>query len=123
MINNILTTHKKEIEKAILIRLVEERLLSLFSEGALNGTVHTAVGQEFTGLFISKYFYKEDFVSFSHRGHGHYLVRFGNVTGVIYEIIGKECGLSGGFGGSQHIVEEGIYHPQLPFKIINLFRK
>lgn len=119
MINNILTTYKKEIEKAILIRLVEERLLSLFSEGLLNGTVHTAVGQEFTGVFISKHLQPSDFVTSNHRGHGHYLARFGNVRGLISEIMGKEEGVSGGFGGSQHIVDEnylsnGIQGGMLP---------
>jgi 2-oxoisovalerate dehydrogenase E1 component len=119
MINNILTTHKKEIKKAILIRLVEERLLSLFSEGALNGTVHTAVGQEFTGVFISKYLKPNDFVTSNHRGHGHYLAKFGNVRGLISEIMGKDEGVSGGFGGSQHIVDEnylsnGIQGGMLP---------
>lgn len=106
MINNVLTTYKKEVKKAILIRLVEERLLSLFSEGALNGTVHTAVGQEFTGVFISKYLRPNDFVTSNHRGHGHYLARFANIKGLISEIMGKNDGLSGGFGGSQHIFDE-----------------
>jgi len=63
MSNNLLTLFKKEIQGAALIRLVEERLLSLFSEGALNGTVHTAVGQEFTGVFISKYLQQGDFIT------------------------------------------------------------
>jgi 2-oxoisovalerate dehydrogenase E1 component len=111
--------YKNEINKAILIRLVEERLLSLFSEGLLNGTVHTAVGQEFTGIFISKYLQSSDFVTSNHRGHGHYLARFGNIRGLISEIMGKNEGLSGGFGGSQHIVDEnylsnGIQGGMLP---------
>jgi 2-oxoisovalerate dehydrogenase E1 component len=111
--------YKNEIQKAILIRLVEERLLSLFSEGLLNGTVHTAVGQEFTGVFISKYLHPNDFVTSNHRGHGHYLARFDNVRGLISEIMGKNEGVSGGFGGSQHIVDEnylsnGIQGGMLP---------
>lgn len=119
MINNILNSYKKEIEKAILIRLVEERLLSLYSEGVLNGTVHTAVGQEFAGVFISKYLHPSDFVTSNHRGHGHYLARFGNFRGLISEIMGKNEGLSGGFGGSQHIADEnylsnGIQGGMLP---------
>jgi 2-oxoisovalerate dehydrogenase E1 component len=116
---DIFNIYKKEIEKAILIRLVEERLLTLFSEGALNGTVHTAVGQEFTGVFISKYLQQDDFITSNHRGHGHYLARFGNIRGLISEIMGKESGVSGGFGGSQHIVDEnylsnGIQGGMLP---------
>jgi 2-oxoisovalerate dehydrogenase E1 component len=111
--------YKNEIKKAILIRLVEERLLTLFSEGELNGTVHTAVGQEFTGIFISKYLQSSDFVTSNHRGHGHYLARFGNIRGLISEIMGKNEGVSGGFGGSQHIVDKnylsnGIQGGMLP---------
>lgn len=108
-----------EIKEALKIRLVEEKLLNLFTEGKLNGTVHTAVGQEFTGVFISKYLQKDDFITSNHRGHGHYLARFGNISGLISEIMGKESGLSGGFGGSQHIVDEnylsnGIQGGMLP---------
>lgn len=116
---DIINFYNDEIKKAILIRLVEERLLSLFSEGVLNGTVHTAVGQEFTGVFISKYLQQGDFITSNHRGHGHYLARFGNIKGLISEIMGKESGVSGGFGGSQHIVDEnylsnGIQGGMLP---------
>ncbi len=119
MKDNLLTLFETEIHNALLIRLVEERLLSLFSEGLLNGTVHTAVGQEFTGVFVSKYLQQGDFITSNHRGHGHYLARFGNVKGLISEIMGKESGVSGGFGGSQHIVDEnylsnGIQGGMLP---------
>ncbi len=119
MTNNLLTLFKKEIQDATLIRLVEERLLSLFSEGLLNGTVHTAVGQEFTGVFVSKYLRQGDFITSNHRGHGHYLARFGNIRGLISEIMGKASGVSGGFGGSQHIVDDnylsnGIQGGMLP---------
>ncbi|MDA9320121.1 thiamine pyrophosphate-dependent enzyme, partial [bacterium] len=108
-----------EIKKAIEIRLVEERLLTLFSEGELNGTVHTAVGQEFIGVFISKYLNNGDFITSNHRGHGHYLARFGNIKGLLAEIMGKEDGISGGYGGSQHFVDtdylsNGIQGGMLP---------
>jgi len=53
---------KNEIELAIKIRMVENKLLKLFSEGLLSGTVHTCVGQELVGVFISKYLQKQDFI-------------------------------------------------------------
>lgn len=118
-----------EIKSSITIRLVEERLLSLFTEGFLNGTVHTAVGQEFVGVFISKYLNSSDFVTSNHRGHGHYLARFGNIRGLIAEIMGKNEGVSGGFGGSQHIVDEnylsnGIQGGMLPIAAgVSFFHK
>ena len=54
--------YSDEIKKAILIRTVEEKLLELFSQGKLNGTVHTCVGQELSGIFISKYLEKKDHI-------------------------------------------------------------
>ena len=44
----------KEYEQAFLIRAFEQKLLSLFSEGKLFGTVHTCIGQEFTGVAVSR---------------------------------------------------------------------
>ena len=63
----------EEIKKAITIREVENSFLKLFSQGKLSGTVHTCVGQEFTGVFISKYLNEDDHVVSNHRGHGHYI--------------------------------------------------
>lgn len=97
-----------EYRKAVTIRLVEEKLLNLYAEGELNGTVHTAVGQEFVGVFVSNYLRQDDFVTSNHRGHGHYLARFGNIRGLIAEIMGKREGISGGYGGSQHLVDENF---------------
>ncbi len=90
--------------ESIKIRLVEETLLNLFKEGKLNGTVHTCVGQEFTGVAISEFLVEGDFVVSNHRGHGHYIARTGDVFGLISELMGKKCGTSGGFGGSQHLI-------------------
>ena len=64
---------RKEIEKATLIREVENSFLNLFSQGKLNGTVHTCIGQEFTGVFVSKYLTEDDHVVTNHRGYGHYI--------------------------------------------------
>ena len=100
------SNYKEEIKKGILIRCVEEKLLELFKDGHLNGTVHTCVGQELIGVFISKYLNKYDHIVSNHRGHGHYLARFGDIKGLIAEVMGKADGCSGGKGGSQHMVNE-----------------
>ena len=98
--------YELEIKKAIKIREVEYALLNLFNEGKLNGTVHTCIGQEFTGVFISKFLKSSDHVVSNHRGHGHYLSRHDNIKGLMSELMGKKSGCSGGIGGSQHIVDE-----------------
>ncbi|MDA9656640.1 thiamine pyrophosphate-dependent enzyme [Candidatus Marinimicrobia bacterium] len=116
---NKFLTYKKEIKDGILIRAVEEKLLELFSEGKLNGTVHTCVGQELTGVFVSKYLIDEDHIVSNHRGHGHYLSKFKDIQGLIGEVMGKKSGCSGGYGGSQHLVNKnylsnGIQGGMLP---------
>jgi 2-oxoisovalerate dehydrogenase E1 component len=98
-----LEKHKEIIEKALLIRFTEERILKLFSEGKINGTVHTCVGQELIGASISKYLDPDDFVVSNHRGHGHFLAKTGDVKGLISEIMGKVTGICSGIGGSQHL--------------------
>lgn len=118
-LKTLLQKYNSEIKTAFKIRLVEERLLKLFAEGRLNGTVHTAVGQEFTGVFISKFLTSDDFITSNHRGHGHYISRTNDVKGLIAELMGKEIGVSGGMGGSQHLVSEnylsnGIQGGMLP---------
>lgn len=99
---------KSEIKKAILIREVENSFLNLFGQGKLNGTVHTCVGQEFTGVFVSKYLTENDHVVTNHRGHGHYISKTDDVKGLIAELLGKEIGCSGGMGGSQHLYNKNF---------------
>lgn len=98
-----------EIKQALLIRKAEEKLLELYGEGKLNGTVHTCLGQELTGVAVSKYLEKRDFVVSNHRGHGHYISRTGDLKGLFAEVMGKSRGCSGGIGGSQHFFNENYY--------------
>jgi len=95
--------------KALLIRSIEQRLLSLFAEGKLFGTVHTCIGQEFTGIAVAKALLDGDFIFSNHRCHGHYIARTDDVEGLIAEIMGKSTGICGGRGGSQHICASRVF--------------
>ena len=97
-----------EIKKAIVIREVENSFLTLFGQGKLNGTVHTCIGQEFTGVFVSKYLTEDDHMVTNHRGHGHYISKTGDIKGLVAELLGKEIGCSGGMGGSQHLYNKNF---------------
>ena len=92
-------------ELAALIREVEERLLRLFADGKLFGTVHTCVGQELVGIGIARGLRSGDVMFSNHRCHGHFLARTGNVKGLVAEIMGKSSGVCGGRGGSQHLCD------------------
>ena len=97
------------IENALISRFVEERLLSLFSEGRLNGTVHTCIGEEFSGAVIARHLVDGDTIFSNHRCHGHFLSRNHDIHGLIAELMGRQTGVSGGLGGSQHLYKDGFY--------------
>lgn len=104
-----LETEKRILYKALLTRRVEERLLNLYKQAELHGTIHTCIGQEFTGAVISEFIRKEDSVFSNHRCHGHYLSITNDVAGLMAEVYGKKTGASGGKGGSQHLCKENFY--------------
>lgn len=97
------------IRKALLSRRVEENLLKLFIENKLFGTVHTCVGQEFSGAVISEFLNSGDAIFSNHRCHGHFLSITNDPAGLIAEVMGKETGVCKGRGGSQHICKDNFY--------------
>jgi TPP-dependent pyruvate/acetoin dehydrogenase alpha subunit len=101
----------KEIfyKQMLLIRRFEERLFELFSAGVLFGTTHTYIGQEAIAVSVINHLLKQDIIVSSHRCHGHYLTRTNDVVGLLAEIMGKEGGICGGRGGSQHLHRENFY--------------
>jgi len=104
-----LSKYKEQIQKAFSIRIFEEKLLDLYSAGLLGGTVHTCIGQEFTGVVICENLIDGDWIFSNHRGHGHYLSFTNDYVGLFAEILGKEKGCSGGIGGSQHLSNKNFY--------------
>jgi len=101
--------YKEEFKLAFTIRKVEEFFLEMFKQGKISGTVHTCVGQEFTGIFASKYSIEGDYVVSNHRGHGHYISFTKDIKGLILELLGSTDGCSKGIGGSQHLHNKYFY--------------
>jgi 2-oxoisovalerate dehydrogenase E1 component len=95
-------------KKCYSIRKVETHLLELFRQGKVSGTVHTCVGQEYTGVLVGKYYQDGDLAVSNHRGHGHYLSITDDLNGLIAELLGKDNGSSKGIGGSQHLINKGF---------------
>jgi len=87
-----------------LVRLCEELILDQFSRGLVSGTTHTCIGQELTAMAVVRAMnHSEDAVLSNHRNHGHYLTYSGDFVGLVAEIMGREAGVCGGHGGSQHL--------------------
>jgi len=94
---------------ALLIRRAEERLLKLYADGELAGTVHTCLGQELIGAAVGEGVADGDAVFSGHRCHGHFLAVTGDLVGLFGEVMGRETGVNGGRGGSQHLHRGGFY--------------
>jgi 2-oxoisovalerate dehydrogenase E1 component len=98
------------LERAYLIRVVEERLLQLFAAGKLSGTTHTCIGQELAAIALSDALDDaRDIIFSNHRCHGHYIAWTDDVEGLIAEVMGKATGPCGGIGGSQHLCGRGFF--------------
>jgi pyruvate dehydrogenase E1 component alpha subunit len=112
----------EDLELLLLIRHFELALLDLFGKGALNGTTHTCLGQEYIPVALRTLLREDDFVFSNHRGHGHLLARYPEPHGLLAEIMGREGALCGGVGGSQHIYHErflstGVQGESLPVAV------
>lgn len=91
------------------IRRVEQRLLALFAEGKLFGTVHTCIGEELSAVAVASALKRSDTVFSNHRGHGHFVAHTGRIAELIAEVMGRRTGICGGRGGSQHLCCEGFF--------------
>jgi 2-oxoisovalerate dehydrogenase E1 component len=87
-----------------LIRRTEELILAQFSRGLVSGTTHTCLGQELCALAVARALrHSEDVALSNHRNHGHFLAYSGDFLGLVAEVMGREAGVCGGHGGSQHL--------------------
>jgi len=107
-------TAKSELRKRFyyqmtLVRRFEERVFELFAAGELFGTTHAYMGQEANAVASLDHLQDDDIVVSNHRCHGHYLVRTGDVEGLLAELMGKTGGVCGGRGGSQHLCNGNFY--------------
>ena len=91
------------------IRHVEQRAHDLFLQNLVKGTVHLSLGQEAVAAGFAVAMDEGDYTFCTYRGHAHTLARGASMSGVLGELMGRECGLLNGKGGSMHLtsVEHG----------------
>ncbi len=90
-------------------RQIEQRAHDLFLQNLIKGTTHLGTGQEAIAAGFGVAMRPDDYTFCTYRGHNHTLVRGASMTGVLGELMGRQCGLLGGKGGSMHLtsVEHG----------------
>jgi len=96
-------TARKWLRRMLLIRAFEERLDQLFAEGSLRGTTHFCIGQEASAVGACAALEPLDYVTSTHRGHGHCLAAGGDPNRMMAEIFGRKDGYCQGKGGTQHM--------------------
>lgn len=87
------------------IRMIEEAIAERYSEWEMRCPVHLCIGQEAIAVGVCENLRKTDYVMSTHRAHGHYLAKGGNLKTMLAEIYGKATGCSKGKGGSQHLID------------------
>lgn len=91
--------------RMLLIRAMEERLGEVQKSGELPGPVHLYIGQEAVAVGVCAHLDDRDWISSTHRGHGHFLAKGGDPTAMVAEIFGRATGICGGKGGSMHVAD------------------
>ena len=91
-------------------RMLEQRAYELFMQNLVKGTTHLALGQEAVAAGFGAAMREDDYTFCTYRGHNHTLVRGVSMTAILGELMGRECGLLRGKGGSMHLmsVEHGV---------------
>jgi pyruvate dehydrogenase E1 component alpha subunit len=84
-------------------RTMEQRAYDLFMQNLIKGTSHLALGQEAVAAGFGAAMRDDDYTFCTYRGHNHTLVRGASMTGILGELMGRECGLMRGKGGSMHL--------------------
>lgn len=90
------------------IRAFEERVSSRFRESLIPGFVHVSIGQEAIAAGVCGTLRDSDFITTTHRGHGHCLAKGADPDAMMAELFGRATGTCGGKGGSMHIADPSI---------------
>ncbi len=92
-------------ERMLLIRRMEERLRADAAAGKLPGAVHLYIGQEAIAAAVCSQLAPTDWITSTHRGHGHFLAKGGDPAAMMAEIWAKKTGICKGMGGSMHVAD------------------
>jgi pyruvate dehydrogenase E1 component alpha subunit len=90
------------------IRAFETRVEDLFKAGELPGFVHSSAGQEAIAVGVCDHLTRTDYITSTHRGHGHAIAKGISLDAIFAELYGKEAGACHGRGGSMHVADFSI---------------
>ena len=89
----------------VMIRVFESRVEELFAAGKLPGFVHTYLGEEAIAVGVCSRLQPDDYITSTHRGHGHALAKGMDPFDLMAELYGRTAGVCRGRGGSMHVAD------------------
>src|SRR5215469_11505633 len=92
--------------RMLLIRHFEERVDELYRAAKMPGLAHLYIGEEAVAVGVCTALRDDDYITSTHRGHGHCLAKGASVDRMFAELLGKEAGYCRGKGGSMHIADQ-----------------
>jgi pyruvate dehydrogenase E1 component alpha subunit len=92
-------------ERMVAIRLFEERVNDLYTRALMPGLAHLYIGEEAIAVGVCEALRSDDYITSTHRGHGHCLAKGATPDLMFAELLGKEAGYCKGKGGSMHIAD------------------
>lgn len=90
------------------IRRFEEAVTELYLRGLMPGLAHSYAGEEAIAVGVCSALQPGDYITSTHRGHGHLLAKGGKMDRMMAEILGKAPGYNRGRGGTMHIVDVSL---------------
>ena len=93
------------LKRMITIRRFEERVKELYHAGEIVGAIHLYIGEEAVAVGACEALRDDDFVTSTHRSHGHTIAKIFDLERTMAEMMGRETGLSRGRGGSMHMFD------------------
>ncbi len=93
------------LRKMLEIRFFEEKIFELYGQNLVPGTIHLYAGEEAVAVGVCSALRKDDYITSTHRGHGHCIAKGADLKQVMAEILGKKTGYCKGKGGSMHIAD------------------
>src|SRR5947209_13115938 len=91
--------------RMLTIRLFEEQVNELYTRALMPGLAHLYSGEEAVAVGICEALRRDDYITSTHRGHGHCLAKGAIPDRMFAELLGKEAGYCRGKGGSMHIAD------------------
>ncbi len=95
-------------QKMLAIRFFEEKVFELYGQNLVPGTIHLYAGEEAVAVGVCANLRKDDYITSTHRGHGHCIAKGARLDKTMAEILGKKTGYCKGKGGSMHIADFSI---------------